>query len=128
MKNSTYNRRSHTVSTVKQVAGDDPGGLPAKEHPPGRGGPPGRWVQPVAVQHDADRGADTWMPSPPSSPLMRWLAPAGILSGEADDQLLHLPGKRWPARLALRVGPGTRDQASVPAQQRLGLHQEAGPA
>jgi hypothetical protein len=27
MKNSTYSRRSQTVSTVKQVAGDDPGGL-----------------------------------------------------------------------------------------------------
>jgi hypothetical protein len=27
MKNSTYSRHSKTVSTVKQVAGDDPGGL-----------------------------------------------------------------------------------------------------
>jgi hypothetical protein len=49
MKNSTYNRRTQTVSTVKKVAGDDPGGLLAQERPPGRGGPPRRRVQAVAV-------------------------------------------------------------------------------
>jgi hypothetical protein len=27
MKNNTYNRRSQMLSTVKQVAGQDPGGL-----------------------------------------------------------------------------------------------------
>jgi hypothetical protein len=116
------------VSTVKQVAGDDPGGLPAKERPPGRGGPPGRWVQPVAVQHDADRGRRYLDAKPHQFALDALVAPARILSGEAEDQLLHLPGKRWPARLAMRVGPSTRDQASVPAQRRLGLHEAAGPA
>jgi hypothetical protein len=27
MKNNTYSRRSQTVSTVKKVTGEDPGGL-----------------------------------------------------------------------------------------------------
>jgi hypothetical protein len=35
MKHSTSSRPSHTVSTVKQVAGDDPSGLLAQERPPG---------------------------------------------------------------------------------------------
>jgi hypothetical protein len=52
---------------------------------------------------------------------MRWLAPAGILSGEADDQLLHLPGKRWPARLAMRVGPGTPDKRWCQRSSVLGF-------
>jgi hypothetical protein len=33
----------------EEVAGDDPGGLLAQDHPPGRGGPPRRRVQAVAV-------------------------------------------------------------------------------
>ncbi len=37
-KHSTYSRLRQMVSTVKQVAGDDPGCLPAQERPPRRGG------------------------------------------------------------------------------------------
>jgi hypothetical protein len=48
MKNSTSSRRSQMVSTVKQVAGDDPGGLLAQERPPGRIRPQWRGVQPHA--------------------------------------------------------------------------------
>jgi hypothetical protein len=40
MTNSTSSRRSHTVSTVKQVAGEDPGDLLAQERPPGAGASP----------------------------------------------------------------------------------------
>jgi hypothetical protein len=56
------------------------------------------------------------------------VAPAGVLPGQPDDQLLHVLVKRWPAGLAVRVGPGAGDQSAVPAQQRLGLDEEAGPA
>jgi hypothetical protein len=55
-KNNTYNRRSQTVSAVKQVAGEDAGGLPAQERPPGGGRPPWRRIQPVAAQRRPDRG------------------------------------------------------------------------
>jgi hypothetical protein len=55
MKHHTYSRRSQVVSTVKQVAGHDPGGLPAQEPPPGRDRPPWRWVEPVTTGA-ADRG------------------------------------------------------------------------
>jgi hypothetical protein len=36
--------------------------------------------------------------------------------------------QRWPTGLAAWVGPRARDEAAVPAQQRLRLHQEARPA
>jgi hypothetical protein len=49
-------RRSHTVSTVKQVARDDPGSLLAQERPPG--GVRASWwrVEPVAAKRRTDRG------------------------------------------------------------------------
>jgi hypothetical protein len=44
------------VSTVKQVAGDDPGGLLSQERAPGGARPPWGRVEPVAAQCGADRG------------------------------------------------------------------------
>ena len=56
IKNSTDSRRSQMVSTVKQVAGDDAGGLLAQECSPRGGGPPWGRVQPIAVERGTDRG------------------------------------------------------------------------
>jgi hypothetical protein len=50
MKNSTYSRHSETVSTVKQVARNDPGGLLAEDRPPRRGCSARRGVQPVTAK------------------------------------------------------------------------------
>jgi hypothetical protein len=72
MQNSTYNRRSHTVSTVKQVAGHDPGGLLAQERRPGGGYPPWRRVEPVAAQGHADRGGRDPNAEVQQLALMRW--------------------------------------------------------
>jgi hypothetical protein len=44
------------VSTVKQVAGDDPGGVLGQERPPRGGRAPRGRVEPVAVQGGADGG------------------------------------------------------------------------
>jgi hypothetical protein len=44
MKNSTYSRHGKTVSTVKQVARNDPGGLLAQDRPPLRGRSARGWV------------------------------------------------------------------------------------
>jgi hypothetical protein len=49
MKNNMHSRRSQTVSTVKQVAGEDPSSLLAQERPPRRRGPPRSRVEPVAA-------------------------------------------------------------------------------
>jgi hypothetical protein len=56
------------------------------------------------------------------------VAPPRVLRSEADDQLLHLRAQRWPAGVAVRVGPGACDQPPVPAQQRLRLHKEGRPS
>jgi hypothetical protein len=56
MKNSTYGRRSQTVSTVKQVAGDHPCDLLAQKRPPGAVGSPWCRVEPAAAECGADRG------------------------------------------------------------------------
>jgi hypothetical protein len=55
------------------------------------------------------------------------VAPVRVLPGQADDQLLQLLVQWRSPRSAVRVGPRAGDQASVPAQQRLGLHEEARP-
>jgi hypothetical protein len=127
MKNRTYNRRSHTVSTVKQVAGHDLGGLLAQERRPGGGYPPWRRVEPVAAQGHADRGGRDPNAEVQQLALDGLVAPAGVVGGEADDQQLHVLVESRPAGVAVRVGPGAGDEAPVPAQQRVGLDQEAGP-
>jgi hypothetical protein len=93
MKNNTYSRRSHTVSTVKQVAGHDPGGLLAQERPPGRDRPPWRWVEPVAAKGAADRRCRDLHAQAQQFALDALVAPAGILSGQADDELLDVLGE-----------------------------------
>jgi hypothetical protein len=56
------------------------------------------------------------------------VAPARVLLGETDDQLLDVMVERRSPLSMTRVRPGARDEAAVPAQQRLGLHEEARPA
>jgi hypothetical protein len=116
MNNSTYSRRSHTVSRVKQVAGDDPGGLLAQERPPGDVGSPWCRVQPMAAKRRSDRGRRDPNPEVLQFALDALVAPGGVLLGQADDQLLGLLVQRWPARPAVRVGPGAGDQPPMPAQ------------
>jgi hypothetical protein len=128
MNNSTYSRRSHAVSRVKQVAGDDPGGLLAQERPPGDVGSPWCRVQPMAAKRRSDRGRRDPNPEVLQFALDALVAPARVLPGQAEDQLLGLLVQRWPARPAVRGGPGASDQPPVPAQQRRWRDEEAGPA
>jgi hypothetical protein len=82
----------------------------------------------MAAKRGTDRGRRDPNPEVLQLALDALVAPGGILLGQADDQLLHLLVQRWPARPAVRVGPGAGDQAAVPAQQRLRLYEEARPA
>jgi hypothetical protein len=112
----------------EEIAGDDPGGLLAQEHPPGRIRPPWRGVQPTPTQHRPDGGgrdSDAQVLEFALDPLV---APARVLPGQADDQLSHVLVQRWSAGLVVRVGPCAGHQASVPAQQRLRPDDETGPA
>jgi hypothetical protein len=55
-------------------------------------------------------------------------SPPWVLAGKPDDELLEVVGERRPSRAGARVSPAPADQAPVPAQQRLGPHEEARPA
>jgi hypothetical protein len=120
-RNSTYSRLSHTVSTVKQVAGQDPGGLLAQERPPRRARSPWRRVQTVAAQGCADRGRRDLRAKPEQPTLDALVAPAGTLRGQAEDQLLDLRVQRGTSGSTMGIGPCTGDQTAVPAQQGAGL-------
>ena len=110
----------------EEVARDDPRCLLAQERPPRGARTPRRRVEAVAVQHRADRGRRDPDTQADQLALDALIAPARVLPGQPDDQLLDLRVQRWPAD-PVWVGPRTGDQPPMPAQQRLGLDQEARP-
>jgi hypothetical protein len=87
MKNSTYSRRSQAVSTVKKSHADA-GGLLAQELPPGGGRASRCRAKPVTAQRGPDRGGRDAHAKPQEFALEAVVAPARVLGGEADDQLL----------------------------------------
>jgi hypothetical protein len=96
MTNSTHSRRNQTVSTVKQVARDDPSGLLTQERASGgRGRAPWGGAKPVAAECCADGGGRDLHAKPQQLALDALVAPAAILSGQADDQLPEILVQRW---------------------------------
>jgi len=106
------------VSTVKQVAREDPGGLLAQERPPGGGRRSWRWVEPVAAKHGADRGRGRAHVETEQLALDPLVAPARVLPRQANDQLLELLIDWWPSRSAVWIGPPAGDQ---PPGQRISV-------
>jgi hypothetical protein len=82
----------------------------------------------MTAEDGANRGCRDPHPEVQQFSLDALVAPAGILLGEAEDELLDVLVERGSPGSASWVGPGARDEAAVPAQQGLRLHQEAGPA
>jgi hypothetical protein len=82
----------------------------------------------MTAEGGADRGCRDLHPEAQQFSLDALVAPMGILLGQADNQLLDVLVQRRSPRSTVWVGPGARDEAAVPAQQGLRLHQEAGPA
>src|SRR5215211_5233503 len=89
------------VLTVKQVAGDDAGGLLAQECSPRGGGPPWGWVQLVAVERGTDRGGRDLHAESKELALDALVAPARVLLGQADDQLVNVGIQVRPARCTM---------------------------
>jgi hypothetical protein len=81
----------------------------------------------MAAQGRPDRGGQDLDAQPVELALDALVAPARVLSGKADDQLLDVLIERWTPTPAAGIGPGVGDQAAVPAQHGLGGDQEAGP-
>jgi hypothetical protein len=96
----------------EEVAGHDSGGLLAKERPPGAARPPRCRVEPVAAQRREDRGRRGLHAKLLKFAFDALVAPVGVLSGEADDQLLEVVVQRWPTGLAGWVGPRACDEAA----------------
>ena len=76
----------------EEVAGNDPGGLLAQECPPSGGRPPWSGVQPMAAQRGADHRRREAHAKVEQLALDTLVAPARVLPGQADDQLLQLLG------------------------------------
>jgi hypothetical protein len=85
-------------------------------------------AKPVAAQGRTDRGGRYPNAEVSQFSLDALVAPARVLAGQTDDQLLDVLIQRRPPASTMRVGPSARDEAPMPAQQRLGLDEEAGPA
>jgi hypothetical protein len=90
MKNSTYSRRSKMVSTVKKSQARMPAAWLAQERPPRRGRRPRGGIEPMATQRGADRGCRDPHAEPEQLALDALVAPARVVPGQADDQLLQL--------------------------------------
>jgi hypothetical protein len=112
----------------EEVARHDPGGLLSQERRPRAARPPGCGVEPVTTKRRPDRGGGDAYAKLLELSLDALVAPPGVVPGQADNQVLDLLVQRRPASLAMRVGPCTGDQSPVPAQQRVGLDEEARPA
>jgi hypothetical protein len=92
------------------------------------------WWSPAAASdpgHDGAASYGSWWPRPAhqagGAPLDTLVAPAWVLPGQTDDQLLDLL-IQWRSSRSTRVGPRAGDQPPMPTQQRVGLDEEARPA
>jgi hypothetical protein len=125
MKNNTYSRRSQIVSTVKKSQATIPAAC-WRRNP--RQVVVARRGAGSSPQRRADRGRRDLHTKVLELALDALVAPARILLGQADDELVDAVVERWSPLSMTRVGPRACDEAAVPAQQRLGLHEEARPA
>jgi hypothetical protein len=102
--------------------------LLAQERRPSTALPPRCRVEPLAAQRGPNRGRRDGHAEPQQLTLDALVAPARVLRGQPDDQLLYLRVQRRPTGLAVWVGPAAGDQAPMPAQQRTRGNEEARPA
>ena len=105
-----------------------PGGLLAQERSPARLGAPRHGFNAVGAQNPADRAGRHPDAEAQQLAVEALVAPPRVLATKPDDQLLHLTGDRRSALGCDRVGPASGHHAPVPAQQRLGVHQQHRPA
>jgi hypothetical protein len=115
MKNSTYTRWSHTVSTVKKSTAKA-AGLCTEELSPGRAAP-NRWAESFGTEDLLDRGgrdhhADALQLA--DDPL---IAPPRILPGKPHNQCADVCWDRWSTGWS-RIGPAPGDQQPVPPEER----------
>jgi hypothetical protein len=103
----------------QEVTGDDRVSLSGQELPPGRPGPPGRWIDAGGVQDLPHRGRGNRVPQPRQLALDPPVPPGRVLPRHPDDQRLdrRASGRPpWPAPAGVVLLAG--DQVTAPAQDR----------
>ena len=80
----------------------------------------------MTAQRHTNRGGRDLHTKPVELALDTLVAPAWVLPGQTDDQLLDLL-IQWRSSRSTRLGPGAGDQPPMPTQQRVGLDEEARP-
>src|ERR671918_820245 len=108
-----------------EVAGDDALGLGGKELLPRGSRPSGGGVDPLALEDGPHRGRSDFDAKLFELALDAPVAPGLVLLGETDDEPADLP-RLFRATLSARIGPATRHEGAVPAQNGLGAHEQGG--
>lgn len=67
----------------------------------------------MTTERFADRGGRNLDPKAEQLALEALAAPAGVLGGQADDQLLQVLVESWTPASTLRVGPHAGDQVAA---------------
>ena len=99
----------------EEVTCHDSGSLLAQERPPGGGRRPRRRIQAMTAQRHTNRGGRDLHTKPVELALDTLVAPAWVLPGQTDDQLLDLL-IQWRSSRSTRLGPGAGDQPPMPTQ------------
>src|SRR5450755_5019029 len=113
----------------EEVARQDRLGLGTQEQRPGRAGPPRRGIDASLVQDLPYRRRRDSYPQPGQFPVNPAVAPAGVLTGQPEDQGPDVPAGSWPAGLAADGpgGPAAADDVAMPAQDGVRADQQPQP-
>ena len=113
----------------EEVTCQDRLGLGAQEQRPGRAGPPRRGIDAGLLQDLPHRRRRDSYPKPGQFPVNPAVAPAGVLTGQPEDQGPDVPAGGWPAGLAAHGpgGPAAADDIAVPPQDGVWADQQPQP-
>ncbi|MGO8870298.1 MAG: hypothetical protein ACLQPH_02655 [Acidimicrobiales bacterium] len=108
----------------EEVARQHGRGLGLQELLPARPSSAGGWIKVVALEDIPDARSSQVDAHDGEFAVDPAVSPSRVLPGQADDQA-HCAGRGRRSARHLRVGPLPLDQLPVPAQQGVGLHEEA---
>jgi hypothetical protein len=124
--NSTYGRRSNTVSTVNKPTARIRCAWARRNYPPGHRRPLRGGINPGTREKRPDHAGSDPVAQPAQLAMDPAVAPGRVLCGQSQHQVADLDGDRRPAASA-RIRPPSTDQVPTPPQQRARLHEQAAP-
>jgi len=112
----------------KEVGGHDMRYMGSQECTPRGTRPPGRGSNSAVLQDPGNRAWSQLDAELDQLSLDAAVAQPRVLRGQTEDELGGLGIDRWPTGPAMGIGPSSGNEPTVPGEQRLGRHREAGPA